>query len=116
MFYKYNIGDLVLAKNKNTSEVAYMLHIHEREFKRFDVDTFPHKYYHGCAFSLTKDEKSGLYIPTYNINTVFNTTNPSTYNRENALAPINSAKVDLDKLFPNIINTVHQQQKHSGAI
>ncbi|HLD55205.1 MAG TPA: hypothetical protein VJB35_02995 [Candidatus Nanoarchaeia archaeon] len=105
MTYKFDLGDLVFFKNSDCLNKG-ILHITEREFKKFDEDIVPHKYYHGFAFSLAKDEKSGLYVPLCCIDKkVWGPTYKSNWEpniRETELETINSKKVDLQKLFPYI--------------
>ncbi len=106
MKYKFNLGDLVFIKNSDSPINAEILHIAEREFKRFDDDTIPHKYYHGFAFGLAKDDNSGLYVPLSCLDkrqwglrykSIW-----SPNHKESELEIINSKKVDLRQLFPYI--------------
>lgn len=106
MIYKFNLGDLVFMNNFDSPTNAGILHITEREIKKYDEDLMPHKYYHGFAFGLGKDFDSGLYVPLD-----FITKPPlgficgavwSPWHRESELGVINSKKVNLSKLLPYI--------------
>ncbi len=105
MNYRFNLGDIVFMDNPDSHTNAGILHIVERETKRFDEDILPHKYYHGFAFGLAKDS-SGLYI---SLNFFDDTQWIPSYkaiwspnHKESELETINSQKVDLSKLFPYI--------------
>lgn len=74
-----------------------IIHVTEREFRRYSSadDLIPHKYYHGFAFCLMRDDDSGLFVP--NIETAVGCLR----NREHWLRPFNvkDDKLDLDKIL-----------------
>lgn len=114
MGYKYKVGDIVFMENSESPTNAAILHIHIRETRRFGGDIFSHKYYHGSAFGLARDDNSGLYVPLSHIDpkqwgpkykTIW-----SAHHRESELETINSEKVDITKIFPFILEDPEDYQ------